>query len=169
MGWKCFYRDTLEMKEEGQMNPEGRPMKDGQAGKLLCIAQEDYHHKIAVDLDRGLFIIDYDEIFVNDDKILEVKGAKAYINICEETSIVGDLQDLIQGQPDEEGWFEQHFEPLKWRPIWFYRHIIVPSGEIIVPCIGAQTTLPALYSTTKRRKNIKKYISLFPDGRMGIY
>jgi hypothetical protein len=48
-----------------------------------------------------------------------------------------------------------------WRPIWFTR---VTNGTILTKIVGLQTTLGVPY----KRKNIKKMISLFEDGRVGI-
>lgn len=50
---------------------------------------------------------------------------------------------------------------LEWRPIWFNRHSL-PGG--VTHVIGAQVTLPALQGG----KNLKKLVSLFEDGRIGI-
>lgn len=160
MGWIAYYDNTLERVEENEQI--SRPMQDGEDGKLLLIAQEDYGHKVAVDLRNGVFIIDYENLTA-ENGALAIQGTKSFINICDETSIIGDLLAIERSEPDAEGWFSQALKRLEWRPIWFTRHINVPHGEFIVKCIGAQTTLPEELGG----RNIKSYISLFQDGRIG--
>lgn len=162
MGWFAIYKDTLQVvKEEDSVS---RPMEDGQDGKLLAIGQSDYGHNVLVDLMRGIFLIDFEEIKGLDTGTPQVVGAKTYLNICDETNIGADLQELVRTEPDAEGNYQEAYKDLQWRPIWFTRHVLSPVGEILVKCIGAQTTLPEEFGG----KNLKSYISLFPDARIGI-
>lgn len=155
MGWKALYRDGRIVEEGGE---EGRPVQAGEEGQLALIAQEDFDHRIAVDLINGVILFDYTEFKVQNGTV-EI-NPQYKISICEETNIVGELVDVIQGEPDEQGWFQQEIKPLLWRPIWFTRM----TNGVPTKVIGAQTTLPELYGG----RNVKKLISLFADGRVGI-
>jgi hypothetical protein len=157
MGWRAWFKDGT-YQDELQY---ARPMKEGKKGKLLAISQEDYHHNIAVDLAHGIIFIDYDVMDIQNGTI-EIKAPKSILFICYETLIGADLTHIDASEPNEEGWYTQTERSLIWRPIWFTRHISTLPGPVKV--IGAQTTLP----TPHGKKNVKKLISLFPDGRVGI-
>jgi hypothetical protein len=157
MGWLALSRDLEWFQEE----KHGRPMKEGKTGKLRLIAQQDYGHTVAVDLDRGVILVDYTYLGMQNDTV-EIQDPKLVFYICQETARVGEYFHIESTKPDEEGNYFNTFKPLLWRPIWFTRHISTLSQPI--KCIGAQTTLPKEYG----RKNVKKLISLFPDGSIGI-
>jgi hypothetical protein len=169
MGWIAYTRGGEILREE----THGRPVKDGEDGKLLVIAQEDYGHNIAVDLVNGIIAIDYEHLgFQNG--TLELAGDKVRLWICEETNISAEMMHLEQKEEflkDEfgrmtlqDGKFVKvrtdYLTPLTWRPIWFSR---VTNG-IPTKVIGAQTTLPKEMGG----RNVKKLLSIFPDGRLGI-
>lgn len=155
MGWIAYYPDGTIVSED----THGRPVQDGQDGKLRVIIQEDYGHKVGIDLVNGVIFIDYESIdFQNG--TFGVGNPKIVLYVCDETNIAGELFDVIASEPDSEGWFENTIVPLQWRPIWFTR---ITSG-IPTKVIGLQTTLPEAHGN----KNVKKMISLFVDGRIGI-
>lgn len=178
MGWKAITKDGFllaEQNEDGSGTGLGRPVQAGQDGMLSVVAEEDFGHKVAIDLLNGIIAIDYKSIGVQNGTV-ELDSPLTLLNICEETSIVGDMRHLHQKfepdlddeknpKVDEQGNLvyvrTDYTMPLTWRPIWFIRHIDT-YGTIKV--IGAQTTLPA----EQGGKNIKKLISIFQDGRLGI-
>ena len=178
MSWKAITKDGFllaELNEDGSPTGLGRPVQAGQDGQLALVAEEDFGHKIAIDLNNGIVAIDYQRIGVQNGTI-ELDSPLVILNICEETSIVGDMRHLHQvfnPDKDENGEIKKddngetiyartdYMMPLIWRPIWFIRHINT-YGTIKI--IGAQTTLPASQGGT----NIKKLISIFEDGRLGI-
>lgn len=155
MGWRAFANDGSETVE----GTDGRPVAAGEEGKLVAIAQEDYGHKVCVDLKNGVLLFDYNNIGVQNGS-LEC-DPKYVIYICEDTTIGADVFDLRQTEPDDKGWFKQIIQPLIWRPIWFTRHT---TGVEPTKVIGAQTTMPKSYGG----HNLKKQVMLFPDGRLGI-
>jgi hypothetical protein len=156
MGWVAINKQYEVLREDA---PHGRPVQAGEEGNLLFILQEDFGHKIAVDLLNGVLIIDYDnwEIVNND---VQLYNPKSVIYICDETTIVGLLSHMESSEPDEQGWVQNTFTPLVWRPIWFTRM----TNAIATKIIGAQTTMPKEFGG----KNIKKMISIFDTGALGI-
>jgi hypothetical protein len=155
MGWTAYNKDGTVLNE----GEHGRPVQAGEDGQLRFITQEDYGHKVALDLERGVILLDYEAVDAQGGNIA-VANARSIIYVCDETSIVGDLFKLHKTKPNKEGWFKQKAIPFTWRPIWFTRHI----NNDAVKVVGLQTTLGTPY----KRKNVKKLISLFPDGRLGI-
>lgn len=190
MGWRAIYKDLRFVKEEDGIP---RPVKDGQEDQLCVIAEESYGHSVAVDLVNGIIAVDYDHLAVQNGTI-EVT-AKALLWICEETNLVAEFSDLKQElepwyrcpEDDDPGSSNKdetcangharqavlhedgtpvHVRtdiliPLVWRPIWFIRHTL-PGGDCKV--IGAQVTLPE----SQGSRNIKKLVTIFEDGRIGI-
>jgi hypothetical protein len=165
------------MYREGDPNPErgGRPVAKGEEGSLAIIAQEDFGHKVAVDLFNGVIAIDYDDLNVAEDGRIGLENPKATLWICDETNIAGDLfyleQEFIPYEDEKGRRFVNNdgsqvtvrndiLTPLIWRPIWFTR---ITSG-VPAKVIGAQTTLPPEFGG----KNVKKMITLYHDGRLGI-
>jgi hypothetical protein len=177
VGWKAIYKDGT-IKNEEDINEDGlpkwgRPVEDGNNGLLLCIAQEDYGHKIAVDLINGIIALEYDEIGVQNGTV-ELHNPKIFLWICDETNIVGELRHVKTTFPfarDEDGKKilhegkyvkvknDEHI-PLTWRPIWFTRY----TDGVPTKIIGAQTTQPK----EQDNRNAKKMVSIFIDGRLGI-
>lgn len=155
MGWIAYHKDGTITQEE----KDGRPVKAGEEGNLKLIVQEDFGHRVVIDLINGVIILDCDEVTVQNETI-EIANPKSILYVCDETNIVGDLFDLVNSEPDEEGWFSQTIVPINWRPIWFTR---VTNG-IPAKIVGMQATLPEVYGG----KNVKKLITLFYDGRIGI-
>lgn len=182
MGWIAITKSG-ERFAEGDPDPArgGRPVQKGEEGELAVIAQEDYGHRIAVDLYNGIIAIDYEELGVQNGSI-ELSGPKAMIWICEETTIVGEMahyraefvqwkdendKPVYQRDSDGKKLYDQPvlvrndiLTPLEWRPIWFTRTI----AGVPTKVIGAQTTLPEDFGS----RNVKKLVSLFADGRIGI-
>jgi hypothetical protein len=158
MGWEAYYRDGTVVREE---DGAGRPVIDGDEGKIAIIAQRDYGHYIGVDLDHGIIFVDLEKIefqgewyFVN---------FKSYFWITEETNTVGAMQFIRRlTEPDEQGWVDQEIYSPKWRPIWFTRFTNGDPTKVI----GCQTTLPDENGVPG--KNVKKLVCLFSDGRLGI-
>lgn len=157
MGWISYHNDGTVLSEGAN---DGRPVIAGEEGNLKAIVQEDYGHKVAIDLKGGVIVIDYDYLDVQGGNIA-VSNPSTVLYVCDETVIVGELTKIHKTRPNKDGWFEHKQIPLVWRPIWFTR---VVNGTIAVKVIGLQTTLGTPY----KRKNIKKMVSLFPDGRVGI-
>lgn len=155
MGWTAYYKDGRVLNE----SEHGRPVQDGEEGLLKVIVQEDFGHKVALDLEQGVILIDYDELDVQGGNI-GFTNIKSILYVCDETNIVGELFKLKKTRPNKEGWFKQTIEPFVWRPIWFTRY----TNNSPTKVIGMQTTLGTPY----KRKNIKKLVSLFEDGRIGI-
>jgi hypothetical protein len=170
MGWKAV---TIEGEILSEDMPIGRPIALVEEGTIRVIMQEDFGHKVAVDLINGIIAIDYEDFSVQN-KVVELHNTKLQFWICEETTIVAELRHLerrhdpvldengVQKLRDGNPWFEQtdYLTSLTWRPIWFTRW----TNGSPTKCIGAQTTLPELQGG----RNVKKVISLFQDGRIGI-
>lgn len=178
MGWKAIYKDTFEIQQEynedGSHSGLGRPVEAGNEGKLAVVAEEDFGHKVAVDLNNGMVAIDYDSLGIQNNTI-ELANPKLMFNICEETNIVGELmhlkQELVYLRDEAgkkilgaDGRYQRVrndiLTPLIWRPIWFTRYTMGIPAKVI----GAQTTTPKMQG----EKNVKKLIILFSDGRIGI-
>lgn len=160
MGWLAFTIDG-ELRQEGV---HGRPVQEGEEGKLLVIAQEDFGHRIAVDLTHGLIFIDYETLGVQNGTV-EISGFKTMFYICDETNRLADVEDEVRSEFEDEllrsqGWVKQDYVPLTWRPIWFTR---LTNGQP-TKCIGAQTTL----FPGNGGRNVTKLISMFDDGTLGI-
>lgn len=155
MGWIAYYPDGSRLSEDR----DGRPVQDGNDGKLAVIIQEDYNHKVAVDLVNGVVVIDYESMDYQNGGFYFI-GPKFGFYVCDETNIVGELFNVRATEPDAEGWYQNIIEPIEWRPIWFTRMTLGVPTKVI----GLQATLPEGYGG----KNVKKLISLFEDGRMGI-
>lgn len=181
MGWISYARDGEILREE----THARPVQAGEEGDLLAIAQEDFGHKVAVDLTGGIIFIDYETIGVQNGT-LEIASFKTMLYICDETNIGAFIQhherrveDLIEDgkkvyEKDETGQYKKdpygfripvkvrtdYFKPLLWRPIWFTRYTNGNPTKII----GAQTTFPEEMNS----KNVKKMVSLFSNGMLGI-
>lgn len=169
MGWTAIYRigDKVVREEDGV----GRPVDAGNNGELAVIAQEGYGHKVAVDLVNGVICLGFDSIGSQNGTI-ELVNPGAFLWICEETNIVGDYKHITsepmtddeivaQGRPSgEPGWLKNTYSEVVWRPIWFSR---VTAG-VPAYCIGAQTTTP----DGQGGRNVKKLVTLFADGRVGI-
>jgi hypothetical protein len=176
MGWIAITKNR-ETYREGDPNPEfgGRPVAKGEEGSLAVIAQEDFGHKVAVDLFLGVIIIGYDSIGEQNGQV-EVSNPGTMLWICDETNIAGELMNMeTEYIPYEDEKGRRYIDPgtkevinvrndtlipLVWRPIWFTRL----TNGIPTKVIGAQTTLPPEYTG----KNVKKMVSLFADGRLGI-
>lgn len=159
MGWTAYHKDgTITNEAE-----HGRPVQDGEEGNLRFIQQEDYGHKVGIDLIGGVIVLDYDGLDLQGGSIA-IANPRAVLYVCDETVIAGELLKVRKTKPNKEGWYQNIETPLKWRPIWFTRNISGVGGHIAVKVVGLQTTLGAPY----KRKNVKKMISLFPDGRIGI-
>lgn len=157
MGWKSISKDGVELNEE----THGRPVAAGEEGSLIAIAQEDFGHKVAIDLLSGVIAIDYETLGIQNGTI-ELSGPNMkLLYICEDTNIGSDLFALTKTKPDKDGWYSDIVTPLTWRPIWFTR----TTAGVPAKIIGAQTTLPPEFGG----KNVKKQVILFADGRIGIY
>lgn len=170
MGWIAITRTGDFLREEDGI---GRPVEAGNNNELLMVAQEDFGHKVAVDLKNGVIILGYDTLGYQNGTV-EVANPGVIFWICEETNIVGEYKHIKQeivDLRDEEGRKvlqdgryvkvrNDILTDLIWRPIWFTRVI----GGVPTKIIGAQTTTPELQGA----KNVKKLVSLFADGRLGI-
>lgn len=156
MGWTSLSR-TGEILVEGT---HGRPVAAGEEGSLRAIFQEDYGHKVAIDLIGGVIIIDYESWELQNDT-LGFANPQTVLYICDDTLIGADLFNVRRYRPNKEGWYKNKVTPIVWRPIWFSRVI---NGEY-TKVIGAQTTTPKVHG----KHNVKKMVMLFPDGRIGIY
>ena len=55
MGWKAFFKDGTTMSE----GVDGRPVQAGDEGLLWFITQEDYGHKVLVELINGVIVLDF--------------------------------------------------------------------------------------------------------------
>lgn len=92
MGWIAVYKNGKIDREEDP--GVGRPVQAGDNGELLCIAQEDYGHKVAVNLISGLIVIDYETLGVQNET-LELTGVRTVLAICEgDTNIVAEYQHM---------------------------------------------------------------------------
>lgn len=159
MGWIAINKQGKTLYED----VDGRPMEEGERGNLLVIAQEDYHRRVAIDLVDGVIHIDYEALEL-DQGTINIKNPKVSLFICDETNIGRDLMHTHSTKPDSEGNFFNTYSSLVWRPIWFTRNTFGAAGTFVVKVIGAQTTLPEEFGS----KNIKKMISFFVDGTIGI-
>lgn len=155
MGWYSIDREGEILREE----THGRPVQAGEEGRLRIIGQEDYGHKVAVDLVNGVIFLDYSTISVQNGSIA-IEPPYTILFACDETNILADLYDIQKGEPDSKGWFSQEIIPLSFRPIWFTRH----TNEHQTKVIGLQVTLPESFGGY----NVKKMVNLFSDGRIGI-
>lgn len=171
MGWRAYTKDGNVLVED----VDGRPVQLGEEGQLLAITQEDFGRKVAVDLVNGIIYFDYDGDIGIQNGTIEINNPKFRFFICEETNIIGGLFHLRQEfvyLPDENG---RHIRgadgqkvkvrndimtPLIWRPIWFTRW----TNGMPTKVIGAQTTTPI----ENGARNIKKMISIFGNGDIGI-
>lgn len=165
MGWFAITKEYKILREEEGITEDnpggGRPVDAGNNNELLAIGASEYGHSIAVDLVNGVIALDFDSIGVQNGTI-ELTNTKFAFSICEETNIVGEFQHRKTTRPNKAGDYLITYEPIIFRPIWFNRMISTLPGPVIV--IGAQTTTPK----EQGRRNIKKIVSLFPDGRVGI-
>lgn len=139
----------------------GRPVDLGNNGGLRLAGGSEYGHTVAVDLRDGILFLDPDNLEIQNGTVSLV-NAKAILYMCEETNILGEFKHMKTTKPDKLGYYNIEYFPILFRPIWFNRHISTLPGPVIV--IGAQTTTPS----HQGKRNIKKMISLFPDGRVGI-
>lgn len=178
MGWRSISK-TGELRYEGHENLElgGRPVAQGEEGNLLFIEQNDYGHRVGIDLQIGVILIDYESDITVQNGTLEISNPKLALWLCDETNIVGEMAhvafqyDLKRDEAgrkvhDENGKLVQVktdiLTPLTFRPIWYSRNISTLPAPVKV--LGLQATLPDLQGGA----NIKKQVSLFPDGRIGI-
>lgn len=165
MGWLAITKDSKILREEEGITEDnpggGRPVELGNEGGLLAIGVEGNGHKVAIDLTHGLVAIDYETLGVQNGTV-ELGSPKLIFSICEETNIVAEYQHRKTTRPKKNGDYFIEYSPMEFRPIWFTRHISTLPGPVLV--VGAQTTTPR----EQGRRNIKKIISLFPDGRIGI-
>jgi len=165
MGWLAITKDFKVLREEDGITEDnpggGRPVELGNNGGLIVCAVEGNGHKVAVDLIHGVIFIDYDRIGVQNGTI-EIENTKTFFSICEETNIVGEFKHIKKTRPDKAGNYLITYEDMIFRPIWFTRNISTLPGPVFV--VGAQTTTPK----EQGHRNIKKIVSLFPDGRIGI-
>lgn len=155
MGWIAVTKDQQILRE----GEHGRPVDAGNEGNLLFIMQEDYGHKIAIDLVNGVIIAEYEDWGIQNGTV-ELSNPKAVFYVCDETNIGAELFHIKSTEPDGDGWFTNEYIPLTWRPIWFTR---VTNGDP-TKVIGVQTTLPE----ANGGKNLKKMVSLFSTGAVGI-
>ena len=114
---------------------------------------------MAVDLINGVIIVGYDDWGIQNGTV-ELQNPRTVFYICDETNIAGGLFNMETSEPDKDGWVINNITPLVWRPIWFTR---VTAGQP-TKVIGAQTTLPKEFGG----KNVKKMISIFESGSLGI-
>jgi hypothetical protein len=170
MGWIAITKTGELLREEDGI---GRPVEAGNNGELIVIAQSDFGHNVAVDLRDGSVYLEYETIGVQNGTP-EIANSKIVFYICEETNIVGEYKHLTQeivDARDENGRKILHegryfkvrndiLTDLIWRPIWFTRVI----GGVPTKIIGAQTTTPDMQGA----RNVKKLISIFADGKLGI-
>jgi hypothetical protein len=167
MGWIAITRKGELLREEDGL---GRPVDAGNNGELIIVAQEDYGRSVAVDLINGIIAIDYESIGVQNGTI-ELANPKLMFWICDETNIVGELKHVEQiftpavAEDGSDSFVRTDIlHDLQWRPIWFTRHTNTLLGSFQVKVIGAQVTLPEEYNG----KNVKRLVSIFSDGRIGI-
>lgn len=175
MGWVAIFKDGTLLREE---DGKARPVDAGNNGELVVIAQEDFGRKIAVDLLNGVIAFDYKSLGIQNGTI-ELDQPGFIFAICEETNVVGEYKHLKQEfvwDRDEEG--KRILEngkykkvrndiltDLVWRPIWFTRTTSNGiTADVSVKIVGAQTTTPK----GQGERNIKKLITLFPGGSIGI-
>lgn len=179
MGWRSISK-TGEIRYEGHADPVlgGRPVAEGEEGNLLFIEQEDYGHRVGIDLKLGVILIDYPEPAGYQNGTLEISDWKTAIWIADDTSIVGEMMHIAyqydlkldekgRKMRDEKGKLIELktdiLTPITFRPIWFSR--VISTLPAPVKVVGAQATLPELQGGF----NTKKMVMLYPDGRLGIY
>lgn len=155
MGWIAITKNYEVLREE----IHGRPVQAGEEGNLLFIMQEDFGHKVAVDLVNGAFIAGYDDWAIENNDV-QIINPRFVFYICDDTNIAGELFDMIPSEGDANGWITNEFVFVTWRPIWFSRM----TNGIPTKVIGAQATMPMAHGG----RNVKKMVSLFADGRIGI-
>lgn len=177
MGWTSISKDG-EIRYEGHPDPNlgGRPVQQGEEGNLLAIIQEDYGHKVIIDLVNAVIGIDPETWEFQNGKFY-IHNPKILLFVADDTNIVGEMANLEQRfdiKRDEKGRKMRDesgklikvrtdiLHPLVMRPIWFTRHINTLPEPIKV--VGLQVTLPEIQGG----HNVKKMIMLYPDGRMGI-
>lgn len=164
MGWIAITRDYKILREEEGITEDnpggGRPVQLGIDNELLIVGAQAYGNSVAVDLVNGQVAIGWDTIGVQNGTI-EI-NPKFVFSLCEETNILGEYQHTKKTKPDKAGNYFIDYQPMIFRPIWFNRVISTLPAPVVV--IGAQVTTPK----EQGRKNIKKMVSLFPDGRLGI-
>jgi hypothetical protein len=161
MGWVAYNKDGTILSEGAH---DGRPVKEGVAGQLKIIEQQDYGHNVAVDLVNGIIAIDYESLDVQGGNPAII-NPKLFLWVCDETTIVSDIAKIKKTKPNKEGWFDYKHERFEWRPIWFSRVFADGGGATTtLKVIGLQTTLGAPY----KKRNVKKIVTLYPDGRIGI-
>ena len=160
-----------EYNDDG--TPNGRPVDAGNNGELLVVGEEDFGHKVAVDLENGVIIVDFDSIGIQNGT-LEIAGPRSIFHICDETNVIGEFRHIKQEFVPfkENGKYVRDenkrkvmvrndiLTPLAWRPIWFTRYTNGNPTKVI----GAQVTMPE----TQGGHNKKKLVSIFSDGRLGI-
>jgi hypothetical protein len=176
MSWKAITKNfelLRELDDEGNGTGLGRPMQQGENNELLVIAEEDFGRKVAVDLINGVIIIDYDTLS-GEGGMVNITNPRFVFLIADETNIAGEYKHVTQelvDYIDEQGRkVIQDGEYVKvrndiltsivWRPIWFTRW----TNGMPTRVIGAQTTTPEIQGN----KNVKKLISIYGDGRIGI-
>lgn len=172
MGWTSVSKDGEILSED----KDGRPVQAGEEGNLLAIIQEDYGHKVVIDLVNAVIAIDPETWEFQNGKFY-VHEPKLILFVADDTNIVGEMAhlehqfDLKRDEAgrklrDENGKLVEVrtdiLTPLRIRPIWFSRHISALPAPVKI--IGLQTTLPELQGG----HNLKKMIMLYPDGRIGI-
>jgi hypothetical protein len=153
--WIAITKQDQVLSEE----LHGRPVQAGEEGNLKFILQEDFGQKVAVDLIHGVIIIGYDDWGIQNGTV-EIRNPRTVFYICDETNIAAELFHIESSDPDKDGNYTNTFTVPIWRPIWFTR---VTAG-VPTKVIGAQTTLPIEFGG----KNIKKLVSIFADGRLGV-
>jgi len=175
MGWKSISKDGEE-RWEGHENPElgGRPVDAGEEGKLAAIIQEDFGHKIIIDLRAGLIFID-PESYEYQNGTLGVSGVKTMLVACDDSNRMHEYKHLTQtfdlardekGRKihDENGKLVKtrtdHLSDLIFRPVWFTRY----TNGVPTKAIGLQTTTPKEMG----ERNVKLIVWLFMDGTIGI-
>lgn len=165
MGWIAITRENKILREEDgitENNPGGgRPVEAGNNNELIAIGIKEYGHSVAIDLVNGVVAIGWDDMSVQNGTV-ELHNIKFMFTICEETNIVGEFKHRKTTKPDKKGDYLITYSDMIFRPIWFMRHISTLPAPVHV--IGVQTTTPR----EQGKRNIKKVISLFPDGRIGI-
>lgn len=172
MGWISVDRNGEVLSED----KHGRPVQVGEEGGLLAIIQEDYGHRVGIDLLAGVIVIDPESWEYQNGRIYW-HDSKMAIWVCDDTNIVGEMAhvessfDLKRDEKgrkmrDENGKLIEvktdTLIPLTFRPIWFTRHISTLPAPIKV--IGLQATLPE----SQGGANYKKMVMLYFDGRIGI-
>jgi hypothetical protein len=178
MGWRSIAKDG-EIRYEGHPDPflGGRPVDAGEEGKLLIIEQNDYGHRVAVDLTNGIILIDYEEDITIQNTTIEAKNPKLVLFLADDTNLLSDMKHLrqefvwardVNGRKIRDENKEivkvrnDILTPMLYRPIWFSRHISTLPAPVKV--IGVQTTLPELQGGG----NYKRMVMIYPDGRLAI-